>query len=213
MYPDSNSIGLFVVCLIAFIFGMPPAYKSRLTRYLPILIILLFGSLSRASIITFFAILLFQFSKRFQAKTVIRTFFLVGGSVLTYSLIIFDESFQSKLWLIDLVQDHVLYADAATLFIGVGPGNGSAQIGVGTHILPFTLLVEVGICGFALIATLWYKIWRLAPEACTPIFLALLLNGLSFSSFAIPWFYAMVFVLVSLSREASGARFNTYSRL
>ena len=213
MYPDSNSVGLFVVCLIAFLFTIPDKYGQQLKKYFPILLIFLFGSLSRSSIITFIVIMLFQLSKSFQAKSVVRTLLLIACALTTYPLIMLDESFLSKVWIFGLVIDYLTNADATKLLIGVGPGNGTSQIGVGTHILPLTLLVEVGLCGLALTGAIWYKAWRASLRISTLMFLALFINGLSFSTFAIPWFYAMITVVIRLANEDSSASFNTHSRL
>ncbi len=213
MYPDSNSVGLFVACLIGFIVGLPSHDRRHFTIYLIPLIVLLTGSLSRASIFAVAAVFLFQYARGSRARTML----IVGLSVLgILGLLTWfgtDESFLSKFWIAGLVALYLAQTSLLALLIGVGPGNAESALGVGAHLLPFTLLVEVGVVGSILSVVIWFSIWKRSKGCGTPLLLTYFLCGLSFTTFAIPWFYSMAAVLVFLARVSSNARLRTYTRL
>lgn len=213
MYPDSNSVGLFVSCLIAFVVGVPPTEARRLRKYLPPLLILVLGSLSRAAILATCAVFLYQYSSGSRTRTVLFSVLALAAGLATLAWFATDESFMSKLWIAGLVAIYASTTEWPLLLIGVGPGNAETALGVGAHLLPFTLLVEIGVLGTLLTAALWLFIWKRSGRHGTPLILALLVNGLSFTTFAIPWFYAMAAVLIHLSRVAPSARLSPNSGL
>jgi len=213
MYPDSNSVGLFVACLIAFIIGLPTAEYRDLRKYLLPLFILLLGSISRSAIIAIGLVILYKYVSGYRAKLILLAIATIFGGLFTYSLIAADESFLSKFWIAGLAINYLDTIDISTLIVGVGPGNAEKVLGVGAHLLPITLLIELGIAGTSLIIVLWLCIWKRAGQHGTPIFLTLLINGFSFSTFAMPWFYSMAAALVYFSRIQPSARFSSYSRL
>jgi hypothetical protein len=213
MYPDSNSVGLFVACLIGFILGLPTAQARDLRKYLLPLSLLLLGSISRSAIIAIGIVLLYQYLNGNRTKLIL---FVITSSfvgLFVYSQVIMDESFLSKFWITGLAINYLETADILALIVGVGPGNAERVLGVGAHLLPLTLLIELGIAGTLLMVVFWLSIWKRAGQHGTPIFLALLVNGLSFSTFAMPWFYSMAAALVYFSRIQTSARLSSYPRI
>ncbi len=206
MYPDSNSVGLFISCLIGFIIGIPDEKPYSFRKYLIPLFLLLLGTLSRSSIFAAILAISYQFLNGSRFKSFLIIICSIFGIAISYSLIETDESFLSKFWIASLVLDYLHQADILQLMIGVGPGNAEKYLGVGAHLLPFILLIETGLVGTVLIVLLWISIWKKLHRHGTPIFIVLLVNGLSFSTFAIPWFYAMLATLIYCSRVKINAR-------
>lgn len=206
MYPDSNSVGLFIACLIAFIFAIPAQESFPFKKYLIPLFFLLLGTLSRASIFAIIFSIVFYYFSGSRLKILLIILFSIIGTVIIYSLIKTDESFLSKFWIASLVLNYLYQADFLQLMIGVGPGNTEKYLGVGAHLLPFMFLIEIGFIGTVLISLLWFSIWKKLRQHGIPIFMVLLVNGLSFSTFAIPWFYAMLAILIYFSRRKENAR-------
>jgi hypothetical protein len=213
MYPDSNSVGLFVACLIGFIVGLPRHDHRRFKIYLIPLIVLLLGSLSRAAIFAISAVLLLQYARGSRARLMLFVGLTALGVVGLLTWFSTDESFLSKFWIAGLVALYLARIDLLELLIGVGPGNAENALGVGAHLLPFTLLVEVGVVGSILSIVIWFSIWKKSRWCGTPLLLAYLLSGLSFTTFAIPWFYSMAAVLIHLARVVPSARFCTHPGL
>lgn len=213
MYPDSNSVGLFVSCLLGFIVGLPDQDRRHFHKYLIPLIVLLLGSLSRAAIFATCVVFLYQYASGSRARMVVFASLTTMGATGMVMWFAADESFLSKFWIAGLVAIYLINTDFLKLLIGVGPGNAESTLGVGAHLLPFTLLVEIGIVGTILTVATWFWIWRRTGPRGMPLLLALVLNGLSFTTFAIPWFYSMAAVLILISRAVPSARVRTHSRI
>lgn len=213
MYPDSNSVGLFIACMIGFIIGLPSHDRPRFKIYLIPLIVLLIGSLSRAAIFATCAVFLFQYARGSLARMMLILGLAVLGSLGLLTWFNTDESFLSKFWIAGLVALYLAQTDLLALLIGVGPGNAESALGVGAHLLPFTLLVEVGVIGSILSLVILFLIWKRSNQCGTPLLLAYILSGLSFTTFAIPWFYSMASVLIYLARVLPSARLGTHTSL
>lgn len=205
MYPDSNSVGLFIACLIAFIIGMPVEESYCFRKYLIPLFFLLLGTLSRSSIFAAIFAITWCYLSSSKTKFLLIVVLSILGIGITYSLVQNDESFLSKFWIASLVLDYLHQTDILQLMIGVGPGNTEKYLGVGAHLFPFLLLIETGAIGTFLISLLWFSIWRELRRHGTPIFMVFFVNGLSFSTFAIPWFYTMLAVLIYFTRVKPNA--------
>jgi hypothetical protein len=125
---------------------------------------------------------------------------MCSGFVIIY-INISDESVLSRFWIADLVLQHLIDASILPLMFGVGPGNAEKILNVGTHLLPFTLIVEIGFIGTILFIMLWYGIYIQSGRTTGELFVVFILNGFFFTTFAIPWFYAMTAILIFLNKE------------
>lgn len=213
MYPDSNSIGLYASCMLAFIIGLPTSLERRFKIYIYPLIVLLIGSLSRAAIISAGIVLIYSYINVTKVKSFIIFMATIVALAFLFELIREDDSFLSKFWIAGLFIDHITTANLYDLIIGMGPGNSEVTIGVGAHLLPFMVLIEIGIAGAFLLLIFLRSIWRLAGKNGTPLFLVILLNGLSFSTFAIPWFYSMAAGMIYLVRKSTDASLSIDPRI
>ncbi len=91
------------------------------------------------------------------------------------------------------------------LLLGVGAGAADSVLGIGAHNLLVTYVVEFGLVSTALFVVLWALLLNEAPRR-TPLLLAFLINGFSFTTPAVPYFYASLFLIGGLSRAAPAAR-------
>lgn len=213
MYPDSNSVGLFTTCLFAFAIGIHENFSHRFKKYLAPLFFFTIGSLSRSAIITALLIILYNHAKDSKFKPIILTTFTTIALYLIYIAVESDESFMSKFWIAELAAKYISNADNYTLLIGTGPGNAERELGIGSHLLSITLLIEIGIIGTIFTTTLWSLIWLKSGKHGTPIFIAILINGLSFTTFATPWFYSLTTILIYLSRVTPNEGISPHSRI
>jgi hypothetical protein len=214
MYPDSNSVGIYVACLITFIFGLKENDFRRFKKYIFPLFIILIGSLSRSAILATLLVTAYIHMKSLsKLKFIILGTISISAIVLTISFLEEDESLLSKFWIGGLFLSYISQADLSTLITGVGPGNAEKVLGVGAHLLLFTLVTEIGLMGTILTSYLWMLMWRGSKGGSTPLFLVLLINGLSFSTFAMPWFYTLAAVLIYLSRNSTNASLSSHTRI
>jgi hypothetical protein len=201
MYPDSNYVGLYTACLIGFIFCLESLHLNRFSKYLFPLFILLIATLSRAAIIAVFVVWLHRsFSGSVEKKAGLLIAVLLV-MLIGFSVILEDDSFLSKFWIFDLTVDYFVKSDPWKIFFGVGPGGSVKHIGIGSHLLLVTFLIEIGVIGAFLNLFLLFLLWRQIGKSATPVFAILFIVGLSFTSLAIPWFYCMVSVIKVISRD------------
>jgi hypothetical protein len=201
MYPDSNSIGLFSSCLFIFTLLFSRHYYRRANVFLLPIFILILGSISRAAIASAIIVYIYQLINiRIFRLLYLITLAMCSGFVIIY-INISDESVLSRFWIADLVLQHLIDASILPLMFGVGPGNAEKILNVGTHLLPFTLIVEIGFIGTILFIMLWYGIYIQSGRTTGELFVVFILNGFFFTTFAIPWFYAMTAILIFLNKE------------
>lgn len=200
MYGDSNSIGLFAACLFIFVLKFKRYNKSMGLYLLPIGVLLI-GSLSRASILSTVVVSIFVIIE----KKIFRVLFLLACTVMAivflYLVDFNDDSLGERFWIASLVIEYIIGSDLVSLLTGGGPGSAEKMIGVGAHLLPFTWLLELGILGASMQIILWYLIWKRSPSATTPLFLIFILNGFAFTTFAIPWFYVMIIIIIYCAKR------------
>ena len=199
MFQDSNTIGLFASTIFCFILQVSRLYLKRLSLFLLPFFIIVLGSISRASIVTTVIIYIFYLSNNYKWRFLYCTLLvLLGVSVLFYFRF-GDESIIARFFIADLVAQYLGEANLLMLMLGVGPGGAERALGVGSHLLSFTLLVEIGLVGTLLHVFLWYSIYHCSHGKAGVLIFSLFINGLSFTTFAIPWFYTMCAILIYFS--------------
>ena len=206
MYADSNFVGLEAVfimsCFIAFINSKSKNYK--------LVFILLVASIiltfSRAAYFGLSLILMFYFLK--DRKILRYVIFYISPMLFILVVHIMlnefsnDISFNSKFNIFYLVGNYLTNASLSDLVFGVGLGNAVSYIGMGTHILLLTFLVETGFLGlFGFVCFLLY-LWCILKYDFTYIILPFLVVSFSLGTTAIPYFFAFsaFFVLYKKNR-------------
>lgn len=152
LFADSNTTGLIVLILHFFVLIAEKTNKLLLVPkyYKFTLIALIFLSFSRAAIFTFLLVQLII--KIFSIKSILYKFLLISLVISTIVSIIFyiflDASFLVKFNILNLVYHYLQTASENQLLFGIGPGNAKEYLGIYTHSLYLTYLVETGIVGF-----------------------------------------------------------------
>lgn len=197
MYQDSNFVAIFILCLIFFGLYLIRNFKLTLKPELIILIILLFLTISRATIlVTLTFILLFHYWGRISFLLKISLFIMLG-SAFSYVLYLVsaDGSFQSKFQIIDLFLDFLRTSKPDELAFGIGFGNTKHLFGIGAHNFFVTHIVESGFVGFTLLFMTWLGILINSNFKTIGIMLPFLVVGMSFVGHAIPYVYC-IFALI-----------------
>lgn len=208
MYQDSNFVGLFILSLFFFLLYLKQyTYKKYYLSFF-ILIILLFATISRASI---FSLVVFSLLYIFRQKIYKyrKLFFTVSillivvlfPILLEYKNI--DDSFSTKFGIFDKTIEYVSNANFINLLFGVGFGNAVAVLDIGAHNFFVTYLVESGFIGLILVVILWIYILVKTKFKAGIVMFPFLLNGMSVASGAIPYLYTMFAIILILESRRS----------
>jgi len=203
MYQDSNFVGLFILSLFFFLLYLKQFTFKKYYISFSLLIILIFATISRASILS---LVLFSFlyifkQKIYKYKITILIFsilfsFLLFPILLKYKTI--DDSFYSKFEIFYRTFEYILNANFVYLLFGVGFGNAVYVLDIGAHNFFVTYLVESGVIGLILIVIFWsYILYKTKFKAGIVMF-PFLFNSMSLTSGAIPYLYAMFAVILAL---------------
>lgn len=212
MYQDSNFVGLFILSLFFFLLYLKQFTFKNYYISFSLLIILIFATISRASILS---LVLFSFLYIFRKKIYkYRITVFISSIILTFLLFpilseykTIDDSFSTKFGILDRTFEYILNANFIHLLFGVGFGNAVEVLDIGAHNFFVVYLVESGVLGLLLIVVFWsYMLYTTRFKAGIIMF-PFLLNGMSLSSGAIPYLYVMFAVILVLeSRRNQIAR-------
>lgn len=195
MYIDSNFVGLeclfFISMFLYFIFMKQKKHNLHTYLLLFFMVVTLFLTFSRASIIAFLILLFFIFYKK-NKRISISILFLVAifSTIIINNDSFNDISFNSKFKILDLSISHIMNSDIITVLLGVGVGNAENYMSIGTHNLLLTYLIETGLVGFCIfLLFLLFLINKLKLDFIYTI-LPFLIASMSLGSTAIPYFFS-----------------------
>ncbi len=203
MYQDSNFVGLFILSLFFFLLYLKQFTFKNYYISFSLLIILIFATISRASILS---LVLFSFLYIFRQKIYkYRIAIFISSIILAFLLfpILFeyrtiDDSFSTKFGIFDRTFEYISNANFVHVLFGVGFGNAVEVLDIGAHNFFVTYLVESGVLGLLLLVVFWsYMLYKTRFKAGIIMF-PFLLNGMSLASGAIPYLYAMFAVILVL---------------
>lgn len=203
MYQDSNFVGLFILSLFFFLFYLKEYTRKKYFIVFSLLTILIFATISRASIL---ALLLFVILYPFRQKIYkYRIFIFIFSIILAFTLFpilskyrTIDDSFSTKFEIFDETIEYISNANFINLLFGVGFGNAVEVLDIGAHNFFVTYLVESGFIGLMLVVVLWTYILLKTKFKVGIVMFPFLLNGMSVTSGAIPYLYAMFAVILVL---------------
>lgn len=200
MYPDSNFVGLMLVS----IFGLALYLKKcRLGIHwsIPsIYFMLIFLTLSRASIVSaLICLLLYLFFNQLKKQLYFLVFtisiFLIFIFLSFDTLIVgasnFDDSLFSKFALVVKSVYWMREGDFDQLIFGVGLGNAELALGMGAHNIVLVYVIESGFIGLALFAALWLSIVLRCDRKFIIVWLPFLINAMSVSTTAMAYIYVI----------------------
>lgn len=216
MYQDSNFVGIFILVLFFFVLYLKSNFQYKGNFKLLLLLMLCIFTFSRASILSL--ILFYGVYKFFNLKN--KSFILayigiifttvVIGVVLysTYSFFNAGSSFNSKIFIIEQTKQFLLDANLKSKIFGVGFGNSINYLGIASHNIFVTYIVESGMIGLTLFIILNILICIKTRGAACIIMFPFLFNGLSLAGHAVTYLYAIYAVIYALNRNMNNSNIN-----
>ena len=155
IFADSNTTGLIVLILFFSIITIEKYINKKEFYYnyaKIILFILMLGTLSRAVIVAFFIGFLSSIynKKKIYAKIIyaIIGLFLVGAVLILMSAYLsHDGSLATKFKIVYLVYDNLKGESLFNIMFGQGLGQAKVNLGIYSHLLLLTFVVEMGVVG------------------------------------------------------------------
>ncbi len=201
MFQDSNFVGMLILSLFFFsIYYFRYTSSKSTLLYSTTLFFLLLATLSRAAIFSSFLFLLLFPLRNFiyvNRKFVFFVLILITPFLFLVAVKLsdFDESFASRFYILNNTYLFISNASFFEVLFGVGFGNAVEVLHIGSHNFFVALLVEGGLLGLFFVMLLWLNILFKSNYAAGIVIFPFLLAGLSFSSLALPYLYA-VFALI-----------------
>lgn len=201
MYQDSNFVSNQLLILI---FTTLIIFRGKQWVILLLLLVLLLSCLSRAAIISLIVGLFFYIYAQSRGRKKVYIGLFVGFCLLIYTPIALDAlstdlSFLSKFQIFSLVFAYFYEADVLAKLFGAGLTNGVDVLGVGTHSVYATLIVETGLIGTALFINIISAFWL--RKTVRPLLVAYLVASFSLGSLLIPYFWASLWLVSSYERQ------------
>jgi hypothetical protein len=197
-FVDSNFVGVEILCLLAIMFAFRDAIdlKKFLLVYL-----LLFATLSRASIATGLCLLVVYKLWRWRVWVLLGLLTFVDyttqGADLTKAI---DGSLSTKFLILTLMVDIYQAADTVQKLCGVGAGNFINLSGtLSAHTIVALFAIELGIGGSILFGIYIWILSRKCPVSMYLLILPVVINGFALvSAAAMPYFFATLGLLGAL---------------
>lgn len=211
MYQDSNFVAIFILSLFFFLLYVKQYTNKKYYISFTLLFVLIFATLSRASIIS---LLIFLFLYQFRAffyryKKIV---FIISVSIISFLIPILmeyrkiDDSFSTKFGIFERTFEYFTNATINYQLFGVGFGNAYEVLEIGAHNFFVTYFVESGLIGLLFILIIWTYILIKTKYKAGIVMFPFLLNGMSFATGAIPYLYVIFAVILVLeSRREKNA--------
>lgn len=206
MFQDSNFVGTYTATMFFFCNYLIGISKKRIRIYKTIFAILSVLTMSRAAMIGIVFVVFVRWLSNMYKKNV--ALLLLFGiplviSVLVYiiTLVATDDSFMSKFFIIEQAANFFTHASFNEQLFGVGFANAKYVLGIGSHNLLVTYLVDSGIIGllFMLGIPIIY-LWANRGNGWD-IVLAFFFIGMSLAGHGVPFYYAQLAVVYLLSHK------------
>lgn len=205
MFIDSNFVSIYSATIFFFCNYLLSVSTKRIRIYKTIFFILTVLTFSRAAILGIIGVstlrwIIIQYRRRPMASILIGLPILLAGVVFIYNIVSNDDSFLSKFYIINQAISSVERSTLEVNLFGVGFGNAVNHLGIGSHNLVVTYLIESGfiglifMCGFSILYLLINK------GVGWDIMLVFWVIGFSLSGHAVPFYYAQLAVLMALAK-------------
>lgn len=206
MYIDSNFVALYILMLIFFLIYLDNHFQEKNRMLELILVILLVLTISRAAIIAYaFTRILFIARKiiyKFR-RSLIPIFISTLPFIFYWIALIsnIDDSLASKFLILTLLLNYISNASVLELFLGIGLGNAERYIDIGAHNIIATYIIEIGLIGSLLTSLIWISSIVLSKYKTLILIIPFVISGFSLTSLSIPYFYAMLAIIIYLERS------------
>jgi hypothetical protein len=203
MYQDSNFVAIFILSLFFFLLYVKQYTNKKYYKSFFIMFLLIFATLSRASILSLLIFLiLYQFRAFFYRYK--KLVFIISVSLIAFLIPILlenrriDDSFSTKFGIFERTFEYFGNATFFKQFFGVGFGNAYEVLEIGAHNFFVTYLVESGLIGLLFILLIWTYFLIKTKYKIGIVMFPFLLNGMSMASGAIPYLYVIFAVILVL---------------
>ncbi|WP_244081346.1 hypothetical protein [Aeromonas caviae] len=211
MYIDSNNVGVHALCLFMLsvvVNGIKGLNVFRLSFFIIILL-----TLSRAAVVSAVVGYIFYIVDTSKYRFYFRTSMWLSIIPISYVIIVTlthysDESLASKFYLLQSAYNFLSGEydyPAYSILTGVGFGNAINVIGMGSHSIYVSLLVEAGIVGFV-IYFLHLAFFYKKAKATKYIILPFLITSFSLGAVVSPWFFCSLWLVVALNEDEISER-------
>ena len=203
MFQDSNFVGTYG--LTSFFFYLFLFRERFVKSYIPLYILgfLILLTLSRSAIITIpLTYVLIAITKKSSSiiYTVLFFVLLIIATVFIFHSVATDESFLSKIRILMLSSSHLSHLSFIDLMNGIGFGNTVRYLGIGSHNIFLTYLIESGIIGLVLFLITNLMFVKGSNRKSLYLTLPLFISGMSLSGHVLTFYYTCLAVLYLLSR-------------
>jgi hypothetical protein len=203
MFQDSNFVGTYG--LTAFFFYLFLLRERFVNSSIPLYILgfLILLTLSRSAIITIpLTYVLIAITKKSSSiiYTVLFFVLLIIATVFIFHSVATDESFLSKIRILMLSSSHLSHLSFIDLMNGIGFGNTVRYLGIGSHNIFLTYLIESGIIGLVLFLITNLMFVKGSNRKSLYLTLPLFISGMSLSGHVLTFYYTCLAVLYLLSR-------------
>lgn len=207
MFQDSNFVGTYTATMFFFCNYLKGISRKRIRTYQTIFGLLSVLTLSRAAVLGIVLVVLIRYLSK-KVKTNILFVIGLGLPLFIYSLFyIFriieqDDSFLSKFFIFNQTIDYWRTTDWMHRLFGVGFANAKYYLGIGSHNLLVTYLVDAGIIGLLLM--LGFQIYYLIQTKGQgwDVILVFFVTGMSLAGHGVPFYYAQLAVIMLLSLKS-----------
>lgn len=211
MYIDSNNVGVHALCLFMLsvvVNGIKGVNVFRVSFFIIILL-----TLSRAAVVSAVVGYAFYILDTSRYRLYFRATMWLSVIPISYFIIVTlthysDESLASKFYLLQSAYDFISGEYGYPIYsvlTGVGFGNAIDVIGMGSHSIYVSLLVEAGIIGFVfyfLHLAFFYK----KAKSTKYIMLPFLITSFSLGAVVSPWFFCSLWLVVALNEDEISER-------
>lgn len=210
MFQDSNFVGIYTATMFFFCNYLLDVSRKRIRVYKIIFAALTILTLSRAAMIGILVIVFVRLLGRMYKRNAalllfigIPTLLAVLGYIIT--LVATDDSFMSKFFILEQAVDFFRHATIDQNLFGVGFANAKLYLGIGSHNILVTYLVDSGLIGllFMLGIPIIYLISTRGKG--WDIVLAFFFIGMSLAGHGVPFYYAQLATVYLLIHKNSSS--------
>ena len=210
MYQDSNFVGMWLLVIAAF--AIEHYGWRRISGRILAVSALLGLTICRSALIFFAVYLLLKALRHYVPNLGLRVLLITVATVLglaTFaSVIVNDESFQSKLTIFGLAMAN--YASSMTpetALFGIGLANSKELLdGIAAHNFLLELLMETGLLGLTYVLTCLFALASLGGRAGKTIVWLFIGAGLSFAPMTTPYMYVVLSMIAVMHSGRKATR-------
>lgn len=204
MFLDSNFVGTY--CVVSYFYYLYLLHEKLVHSKIPILLlgVLIVFTLSRSAILTLPITHLILYITQNKGFRIVRFVFIICifiGTLLLFSKLQTDLSFQSKFELVELAITYFKHASFFNLFFGIGFGNTVEYLGIGSHNLFLTYIIESGFFGFLFFIVINMSFIKGSNMKSLYITIPLFISGMSLSGHAISYYYSCLAIIYILNKK------------